>query len=342
MTRRELIALLGTTAAAWPLGARAQQPERMRRIGVLHTVVDDPQARAQHAALVRGLQELGWKEGQNVQLETRWATADHERIPRYATRWATADRERVRRYVADLVALDLDVIVAPGNAIAALQRATRSVPIVFTQVSDPVGAGLVKTLTHPGGNITGFMNFEYGISGKWLELLKETAPSVTRAAFIRDSSIAEGPAQLGALQGAAASSGVELSSIGAQDAEEIERNITAFALSSSGGVIVPAGRVGVVYRELIIALTAQHLLPSVASDRIFVTAGGLISYGPDRTDEYRRAAGYVDRILRGEKPADLPVQAPTRYELVINLKTAKALGLDVPPTLLARADEVIE
>jgi putative ABC transport system substrate-binding protein len=329
MRRRDFITLLGGAAATWPLAARAQQPDRMRRIGVLMPLAaDDPESQARLAAFLQGLQQLGWTVGENVRIETRWSGGN------------AAD---IRRYAAELSTLAPEVILATGSAtVTPLLQASRTVPIVFVAVVDPVGAGFVDSLARPGGNATGFTLYEYGISGKWLELLKEIAPRVTRAAVLRDAAIAAGSGQLGAIQGAAASFGVELRPVDVREADEIERVVSAFARSSNGGLIVPASALALVHRELIITLAARHRLPAVYSDRIFVTAGGLISYGPDFLDPYRLAAGYVDRILRGEKPADLPVQAPTKYALAINLKTAKALGLDVPATVLARADEVIE
>jgi putative ABC transport system substrate-binding protein len=328
MRRREFIALFGA-AAAWPLAARAQQRERMRRIGVLMTLAaDDPEGQARLTAFVQGLQELGWTDGRNVQIDYRWSAGDAERI---------------RRYAAELAALAPDIILAGGGAVVpSLLQATRTIPIVFTQTPDPVGAGFVESLARPGGNVTGFTVFEYGIGAKWLELLKEIAPHVTRAAVIRDAAIASGIGQWGAIQTAAPSFGVELRPVDVRDASEIERAVAAFARSPNGGVIVAASTLAIVHRELITTLAARHKLPAVYSNRFFVRSGGLISYGPDSVDPHRRAAGYVDRILKGEKPADLPVQAPTKYELAINLKTAKALGLEVPPSLLARADEVIE
>jgi putative ABC transport system substrate-binding protein len=328
MRRREFITLLGG-AVAWPRAARAQQGERMRRIGVLMNLgSDDAEGQARNAAFLQGLQELGWTVGRNVRIEYRWGAGDAELF---------------RRHASELVALAPDVILAGGGAVVpSLLQATRTVPIVFTGTPDPVGAGFVESLARPGGNATGFTIFEYGTSGKWLELLKEIAPHVTRAAVIRDPAIAAGVGQLGAIQFVAPSLGVELRPLGVRDAGEIERVVTAFARSSNGGLIVTGSALAVVHRELITTLAARYRLPAVYPSRSFVTVGGLISYGPDSIDPYRQAAGYVDRILKGEKPADLPVQAPTKYELVINLKTAKALGLDVPPTLLARADEVIE
>jgi ABC-type uncharacterized transport system substrate-binding protein len=329
MKRREFITLFGSAAAAWPLAARAQQGERMRRIGVLMSVAaDDPESQRGVPAFVHRLQDLGWTDGRNVRINYRWGAGD---------------ADRVRRYAAELAALAPDVILANGSpAMAALQPAARTVPIVFVSVIDPVGAGFVDSLARPGGNATGFTLFEYGTSGKWLELLKEIAPGVTRAAVLRDPIIAAGSGQLGAIQSVAPSFGVELRPVDVRDAPEIERAVTAFARSSNVGMIVTGSALALVHRDLIIALAAQHRLPAVYPNRVYVVGGGLVSYGPDSIDSYPRAAGYVDRILKGEKPGDLPVQAPTKYELVINLKTAKALGLDVPPTLLARADEVIE
>jgi ABC-type uncharacterized transport system substrate-binding protein len=329
MKRRHFIALLGGAAAAWPLAARAQQPGRMRRIGVLlNLAADDPESQRRMTAFVQGLQQLGWTDGRNAKIETRWGAGDADRI---------------RKYAAELVALAPDVILAATSVVTGpLLQATRAVPIVFVQVIDPVGAGFVESLARPGGNVTGFMHHEYGLSGKWLELLKEIAPHVTRGAVIREPA---DPAQIGqfaAIQSMAPLLGMLVSPVNVHDAAEIERAVTAFAHSSNGGLIVPAGALATTHRDLIITLAAQHKLPAVYSNPVFVTGGGLISYGPDRIDQYRSAAGYVDRILKGEKPADLPVQAPTKYELVINLKTAKALGLEVPATVLARADEVIE
>jgi putative ABC transport system substrate-binding protein len=329
MRRREFITLLAGAAAAWPLAARAQPRERMRRIGVLMTLAaDDPEGQARLTAFVQGLQELGWTDGRNVQIDYRWPAGDAERI---------------RRYAAELAALAPDIILAGGGAVVpSLLQATRAIPIVFTQTPDPVGAGFVESLARPGGNVTGFMLYEYGIGAKWLELLKEIAPHVTRAAVIRDAAIASGIGQWGAIQTAAPSFGVELRPVDVRDASEIERAIAAFARSPNGGLIVAASTLAVVHRDLIVTLAARHKLPAVYPSRFFVRSGGLIFYGPDSVEPHRRAAGYVDRILKGEKPADLPVQAPTKYELVINLKTAKALGLEVPTTVLARADEVIE
>ena len=326
--RREVIAMLGG-AAAWPLAARAQQGGRMRRVGVLQNLAsDDPAEQARLMAFGQGLQELGWTIGRNVRIENRWSAGDPERI---------------RRNTEEMVALAPDVILASGNAgVAPLLQATRTVPVVFVIVPDPVGAGFVDSLARPGGNATGFIAYEYGLSGKWLEVLKEIAPGVTRAAVIRDPALASGPGQFAAIQSIAPSLGVEVSPVNVRDAGEIERAITAFAHSPNGGLIVTGSALVGIHRHLIIALAARHKLPAVYVERTYVAAGGLISYGSDFLDQYRRAASYVDRILKGEKPADLPVQQPTKYELVINLKTAKALGLDIPPTLLARADEVIE
>jgi putative tryptophan/tyrosine transport system substrate-binding protein len=328
LRRREFVTLLGG-AAAWPLAARAQQAERMRRIAVLmSTAADDPETLARVGAFLQGLQQLGWTDGRNVRIEYRFASGD---------------AERVRKYSAELVALAPDVILATGSpTVAPLLQATRAVPIVFAIVPDPVGAGFVENLARPGGNATGLMTIEAGMSGKWLELLKELTPTVTRAAVIRDPAITAGIGQWSAIQAVAPSFGVELSPVNVHDAGEIERQIVAFGRRSNGGLIVTGSALATVHRDLIITLAARHKLPAVYPYRFFVTGGGLISYGPDLIDQYRRAAGYVDRILKGERPADLPVQAPTKFELVINLKTAKALGLDVPPTLLARADEVIE
>jgi putative tryptophan/tyrosine transport system substrate-binding protein len=328
MKRREFITLLGG-AAAWPLTARAQQGERVRRIGALmYLAADDPESPARVAAFARGLQELGWIEGRNIQIEYRWGGGD---------------MDRVRRYAAELVALAPDVIlVSSGSALAALQNATRTVPIVFVNVTDPVGAGYVASLSRPGANTTGFTLFEYGTSGKWLELLKQIAPGIRRAAVIRDPSITSGTGQFAAIQAVAPSLGVELTPVDARDASGIEQTIAGFARGSDRGLIVTASPSAFRRRELIIALAAKHRLPAVYPIRASVVSGGLISYGTDEIEQQHRAAGYVDRILKGEKPADLPVQAPTKYELVINLKTAKALGLEIPPTLLARADEVIE
>jgi putative ABC transport system substrate-binding protein len=328
MRRREFLGVLSSTAIAWPLATRAQHGERMRRIGVLtYLAADDTEGQARLAAFAQALKQLGWSDGDNVRIDTRWATADN-----------------IRRHAAELVALAPDVLVAAtGTAtVAPLLQATRTVPIVFVVVIDPVGAGFVASLARPGGNATGFTSYEYGMSGKWLELLKEIAPRVTRAAALRDPAVASGIGQFGAVQAVAPSLGVELSAVDVSDAGEIERAVTAFAGGLNGGLIVTGGAWAIAHRQPIIALAARHRLPAVYPGRFYVIAGGLISYGPDLIDQFRRAAVYVDRILKGEKPADLAVQAPTKFELVINLKTAKALGLAVPPALLARADEVIE
>jgi putative ABC transport system substrate-binding protein len=329
MRRREFIKFVGGAAVGWPLAARAQQTERMRRVGVLiGTAADDPIGQARVAAFQQGLQQLGWAADRNVRIDIRWAGAD-------------ADHRR--KYAAELVALAPEVILASSGAVVGpLRQATRTVPVVFTETSDPVGAGFVDSLARPGGNVTGFLSFEYSMAGKWLELLKQIEPGVTRAAILRDPAIPSGTGQWGAIQTVAPSLGVELRPIDVNDASEIERAITAFARSANGGMIVTASSLTLLHRDRIIALAARHKLPAVYFQLVFVAGGGLASYGPDTIDAHRRAAGYVDRILKGEKPADLPVQSPTKYELVINLKTAKALGLDVPATLLARADEVIE
>jgi putative ABC transport system substrate-binding protein len=328
MRRREFIAGLGT-AAAWPLVARAQQPNRMRRIGMLMgQAATDPEGQTRVIAFVQGLAQLGWTVGQNVQIDTRWGAGNADDI---------------RKYAVELAALTPDIILADGaSTVGPLLQVTRSVPVVFMVVVDPVGAGFVASLARPGGNATGFTNFEYGLSGKWLELLKQMAPGVTRVAVLRDPAISAGIGQFAAIQSMAPSLGVEVIAVNVRDAADIERDVTAFARSPNDGLIVTGSALTVVHRNLIIKLASQHRLPTVYFQRFLVTGGGLISYGPDIIDQYRRAAGYVDRILKGEKPADLPVQAPTKYELVINLKTAKALGLTVPPTLLATADEVIE
>jgi putative ABC transport system substrate-binding protein len=330
MRRREFITMLGSAAAtAWARSTHAQQAERVRRIGVLlPAAANDAEFQARLAALHQGLALLGWTIGRNVRIDTRWATAN---------------AAEVRRHAAELAALAPDVILAHGGVVVgALLQATRTVPIVFPVAADPVGAGLVDSLARPGGNATGFMQFEFSLSAKWLELLKEIAPGVTRAAVLRDATQGGATSQFAAIQAVAPSLRVEVNPVGLRDAGEIERAVATFARSPNGGLIVPSGPAAVLHRDLIITLAARHNLPAVYYERFFVAAGGLISYGPDFIDQYRRAAGYVDRVLKGEKPADLPVQAPTRYETVLNLKTAKALGLDVPATVLARADEVIE
>jgi putative tryptophan/tyrosine transport system substrate-binding protein len=326
--RREFITLFGAAAAAWPVGARAQQGERMRRIGVLMAAsAGDPEYQSRVNAFQQGLAQLGWSEGRNVRFEIRWATTNADRI----------------RAAAELVGLTPDVILASGeNAMPALRQATRTVPTVFVQVADPVGAGFIDSLARPGGNVTGFMVFEFSMSGKWLELLKQIAPGVTRVAVLRDPAIGSGTSQFAAIQAVAPSLRMDVNPVNVDDASEIERAVAAFASSGNGGLIVTAGGLTLAHRDLISALAARHRLPSVYPYRYFVTAGGLISYGPDVIDQYRRAAGYVDRILKGEKPADLPVQAPSKYETVINLKTAKSLGITIPEALLATADEVIQ
>jgi putative tryptophan/tyrosine transport system substrate-binding protein len=328
MRRREFIAALGG-AAVWPVAAHAQQPERMRRVGVLvNTAADDPATQARYAAFLQGLQQLGWTDGRNVRIDARWAAG------------SAAD---TRKYAAELVALAPEVILSEGSPSAgSLLQATHAVPIVFTLVVDPVGAGFVDSLSRPGGNATGFLLFEYSLSGKWLQLLNEIAPGVTRAAVLRDAAIAAGAGQFAVIQAVAPSVGVDVSAVNVRDAAEIERGVATFARSGNGGLIATASALTVAHRDLIITLASQYKLPAVYFDRFFVAGGGLISYGPNELDQFRRAAGYVDRILKGEKPADLPVEAPTKYELAINLKTAKTLGITIPPALLARADEVIE
>ena len=326
--RREFITLLGGAAAAWPVAARGQQAGPVRRIGVLMAQgTDDPVQQARVAMFRQRLQQLGWTD-RNLQIDTRWSAG-------------TVDN--IRKHTADLVALAPEVILAGGGTtVPLLLQATRTVPIVFVQVVDAVGAGYVNSLARPGGNATGFTSFEYGLSGKWLELLKQIAPDVMRVGVLRDPAIAAGTGLFGAIQAMASSLAVEVKPVNVRDADEIESAVIAVASSANSGLIVTASAMVRVHRHLIVALAAQHKLPAVYWDRSFVADGGLISYGPDFLDMYEHAAAYVDRILKGEKPADLPVQAPTKYELVINLKTAKALGLEIPPTLLARADEVIE
>jgi putative tryptophan/tyrosine transport system substrate-binding protein len=326
--RREFITLLGGAAAAWPLTARAQQGERVRRIGVLmHLAADDPEGQARHAAFLQGLEQSGWSAGRNVRIDTRWGASE-------------ADR---RRYAAELVALAPDVILASNSqSTLALQAATNTVPIVFANVTDPVAAGFVESLARPGGNATGFTLFEYGISAKWLELLKEVAPGVTRVAVIREATNPAGIGQFAAIQSVAPSHGVQVSSVVVRDGSEIERAVGTLARSPNSGLIVTASGLRESDGQLIVLLAARYRLPAVYPFPFFVTDGGLICYGPHSREQYRRAAQYVDRILKGEKPSELPVQAPNKYELVINLKTAKALGLDLPATILARADEVIE
>ena len=329
MKRRAFITLLGGAAAAWPLAARAQQAERVRYVGVLIPyLANDLEGQDRVGAFQQEMQQLGWAIGRNVRIDTRWAGPN------------TND---VRILAAELVALAPDVIQATGSAtVGPLLQATRAVPIVFVSVPDPVGAGYADSLARPGGNATGFTTFEYSLSGKWLELLNEIAPGVKRAAVIRDPAISAGLGQFGAIQSTASSLGVEVTAVNLRDTTDLERAIAEFARSTNGGLIVTASALAMAHRNLIVTLAARHKLPAIYNGRAFATGGGLISYGPDRIDPYRRAAGYVDRILKGEKPADLPVQAPTKYELVINLKTANALGLEIPASVLARADEVIE
>jgi putative tryptophan/tyrosine transport system substrate-binding protein len=327
--RRDFITLLGGAAAAWPLAARAQQGERMRRVGVLMPAAsDDVDFQARVGAFLQGLAQSGWTIGRNVRIDTRWATANADDI---------------RRHAAELATLAPDVILAHGAVtVAPLLQATRTVPIVFTALSDPVAAGFVDSLARPGGNATGFMNFEFSLGGKWPELLKQIAPDVTRVAVLRDPAISAGPALFGMIQAVAPSLRMEVNPVNVRNADEMERAVAAFARAPNGGLIVTGSGLAQLHRDLIIALAARHKLPAVYYERFFVAAGGLVSYGANYIDQYRRAAGYADRILKGEKAAELPVQAPTKYETVLNLKTAKALGLDVPATVLARADEVIE
>jgi putative tryptophan/tyrosine transport system substrate-binding protein len=329
MNRREFVAYAGG-AIACPLMARAQPAERKRRIGVIigGPTEADPESAFRVAAFTKGLQELGWAEGRNVHIDYRWAGGS---------------TEDARKFASELVALAPDVILASGTpALASLLQATSNLPIVFVNVTDPIGAGYVKSLARPGGNATGFMQFEYSVSAKWLELLKEIAPGVKRAAILRDPTVTSGIGQFAVVQSVASSIGVDITPINVREAGEIAVDVATFARTSDGGLIVTSSALSVTHRKLIIALAAQYNLPTVYYRRLYVTDGGLVSYGYDIVEQYRRAAGYVDRILKGEKPSDLPVQAPTKYELVINLKTAKALGLTVPPSLLARADEVIE
>jgi putative tryptophan/tyrosine transport system substrate-binding protein len=328
MRRRQFITLLSGAAASWPLVARAQR-KPMRHVGVLLPfVASDPQVQVRYAAFLQGLQQLGWTVGNNLQLDSRWSAGNED---------------DTRKYAAELVALAPDVIFTSGSAaVGPLRRATRTVPIVFVATPDPVGAGFIESLARPGGNITGFTPFEYGIGAKWLELLKQVAPSVARVAILRDPTITAGIGLWGAIQSVAPLFGVELRPVDVSDTGEIERDLTAFARRPNGGLILTGSAFAIIHRDQIIALAARHQLPEVYYERYFAAAGGLISYGSDVAEQYRLAASYVDRILKGEKPADLPVQAPTKYDLVINLKTAKTLGLTVPDSLLARADEVIE
>ena len=329
MKRREFITLLGGTAATWPLAARAQQPAQMKRVGiVLPFAASYPEGQARIAAFQQTLAGLGWTEGANMRTEIRWSGSNADDI---------------RKNALELIALAPDVILADGSpSVAALSQATRTVPIVFALVIDPVGAGYVKSLARPGGNVTGFMQFEYSVSGKWLELLKQIAPALTRAAVLRDPAITSGIGQFAVIQAAAPLLGIDVSPVNVREASEIENAVAGYAGSSNAGLIVTASALAVTHRELIIALAAKHKLPAIYFQHQFATEGGLISYGSDPVEQYRRAAAYVDRVLRGDKPIDLPVQAPTTYQLAINLRTARGLGLDVPPTLLARADQVIE
>jgi putative tryptophan/tyrosine transport system substrate-binding protein len=328
MRRRDFIAGLGGTVASWPLAARAQQRERMRRIGILlPAAADDAEFQARVGAFLQALALLGWTIGRNVRIDTRWAGAN---------------ADDARKYAAELAALTPDaILVYGGRAVGAMLQATRTVPIVFPVASDPVGNGFVDSLARPGGNATGFMSYEFSLSGKWLALLKQIAPSVTRVAVLRDDTQSN-TGQFAVIQAMASSPSVEVNPVNMRDAGQIERAVAAFARSPNGGLIVPGSGMATLHRELIITLAVQHKLPAIYNERFFVATGGLISYGPDQIDQFRRAGGYVDRILRGEKPADLPVQAPVKFETVLNLKTAKALGLTIPETLLATADEVVQ
>ena len=327
--RRDFMALLGGAVATWPIAARGQTGERMRRVGVLTNLTQtDTEGRSRDEAFVKGLRQLGWAEGDNLRVDRRWTEGD---------------AERGRQYASELVALAPDVILTTGSAgLIPLLQVTRTIPIVFTIVPDPVGAGFIDSLARPGGNATGFVQFEFGLSGKWLELLKEVAPDVTRVAVLREPGLTAAIAQFAALQAVAPSMRVELVPLNFRDQADIERTVAAFARSSNDGMVVTSGPLAAVHRGVIVAAAARHKLPTVYVSRFTALDGGLISYGPDFRDQYWRAAGYVDRILKGEKPGDLPVQAPTKYELVVNLKAAKALGLEIPATLLARANEVIE
>jgi putative tryptophan/tyrosine transport system substrate-binding protein len=328
MRRREFIAVLGG-AAAWPMAAHAQQGQRLRRVGALmNLAAEDPVSIARYKAFAQGLQAVGWIDGRNVQIDYRWAASKADLFQRYAV---------------ELVALAPDVILAAGAAaVSVLLQATQTIPVVFVHVPDPVGNAYVASLSRPGGNATGFLAFEYNLAAKWVELLKEIAPNVTRVGVLRDAGVSSGIGQFAVIQSVAPALGVDVTPINLRDVAEIERDITVLARSANAGLILTAAPSGPVHREFIIALAARHKLPAVYIERLFATAGGLVSYGPDFVDQYRRAASYIDRILKGEKPADLPVQAPTKYELAINLKTAKALGMTMPPTLLSRAEEVIE
>jgi ABC-type uncharacterized transport system substrate-binding protein len=330
MIRRDFLRLIGGAIASWPVTAYAQRPERVRRIALISQLeAGDSETQARAAAFHQGLQDAGWTVGRNVRIDYRWGRA--------------GDADRTRQQIAELIALAPDVILAiAASTVTPLLRMTRTVPVVFVQVADPVAAGFVASLARPDGNATGFTMYEFGLSAKWLELLKEIGPHTTRAAVLRDPTLATGIGQFAAMQSMAPSLGIELSPIGVSDAVEIERGIAQFGMTPNNGLIVLPGASTLLHRKLIIGLAARQNLPAVYPFRYHVADGGLVSYGPDSLDQYRRAASYVDRILRGEKPADLPVQAPTKYELVINLKTAKALSLTIPDSLLSRADEVIE
>jgi putative ABC transport system substrate-binding protein len=329
MRRRQFIALFGSVAATWPLAAGAQQREPLRRVAVLvGTARDAPGAQERYTAFLEAFKQLGWTDGRNVQIEIRWSEGNDV---------------KARKYAEEIVALAPDVILATGSVGAeSMLKATRTIPVVFVVVPDPMGSGFVQSLSRPGGNATGFMMFEYSLSGKWPELLKEIAPNVTHAAVLRDPTFVAGIGQFAVIQAVAPSAGIEVSPIDLREPNEIERAIATFAQSPNGGIILTASGIAAANVNVIIAAAARYKLPAIYNQQGFVAAGGLISYGPDFTDQYRRGASYVDRILRGEKPADLPVQAPNKYELAINLKTAKALGLSVPQSLLARADDLIE
>jgi len=328
MRRREFITLIGGAAATWPLAARAQQPAQMRRVGVLESAGIETDQQAGVAVFKEVLRQLGWIDGRNVRVEVRWASADPA---------------RARKDAEELVALQPDIIVVTGTlGLQALLQTTRSVPIVFNSITDPVGSGFIDNLARPGGNATGFILFDYALTAKWVELLKEIAPTVTRVAVLRDPELTAGVGQFAVIQYVAPSVGMEVSAISMRDARGIEQDIAKFASAPNGGLILTGSALSVVYRDLVVGLAAKHKLPAVYHRRYFVTGGGLMSYGSEVDEQFRGAARYVDRILKGEKPADLPVQAPTKYELVINLKTAKALGLTIPPSVLTRADDVIE
>ena len=329
MQRREFMTLLGGASVAWSLSASALPHGRVMRVGVLMGLAPkDPESRARITAFMEGMQQLGWARGQNISFECRWADGD---------------AETMRKNAAELVSMAPDIILAHSSAaVAPLLQKTRTIPIVFTIVADPVGAGFVNSLARPGGNATGFTNFEYSMSGKWLELLKEMAPNLERVGVLREAAIAAGPGQFGAIQSVAARLGVELRPIDVRDAGAIERDIAEFALGANGGLIVTGSPAASVHRDLIIKLASRHRLPTIYNSPFYVNGGGLIAYGPDFVDQFRRAATYVDRILKGESPSDLPVQAPTKYEMVLNLKAAKSIGVEFPTSILIRADEVVE